>query len=165
MARKRAWTFEQFNLTSNGIAQVSRSLSTALKVRYDLATNDSLKGWTIARMIGQAVLLNESAEVSAAIGGQAFAAGVYSSSIAAANLPSILAHAGDWPWYHAASFKGAGTGLTPVEPENARNISIDMKSQRQLRSDDDFFMVTAQYDISVVTETEFAVSLLWLLPE
>ena len=163
MARKRIWTLERDNFSLTGTTRATASLSVNLLTRLDMAIT-GLKGWTISRIIGQAMVLNASAETSAAVGSFVFGIGPYNRNMDAVDFPELNNHSGDWPFFHGAAFKGAGTGLTPVEPENARNFSVNVKSQRKLSADQDLFAVALLTDISVDLEIEMVLSLLWLAP-
>ena len=166
MARKKLWTLETVaqNLTAASV-NAQQTLTAELQLRLDRPAG-SFKGFTPTRILGQGMVLNETSETSAAQGDLAHGIGVYNRNMDGGDFPDLRSHAGDWPWYMAVSFKGAGTGLTPVEPENARNFSVDMKSNRVLRADDDLFWVGRLGPLTAVDVTIAAkFSILWLLPD
>jgi len=165
MARKRTWTHENpfLSLLDTG-AQDVESLTGILKIKVGVG-DAGLKGYTLSRIIGQAHVVNLTTDTSAALGSFVVGIGVYSRFVDAGDFPDLRFHDGDWPYFQGIQFKGAGTGLTPVEPEDARNILINAKSQRVLRSDDDVFLVGQLDSTAVAVTIGFSLSLLWLLPE
>ena len=166
MARKRFWTTETIQINSNAGTATIVSLTTTLRNRLDSGGTHNVMGYTLARVLGKGLVVNEASDTSAAIGGYALGIGVFPSLIDAVDMPDLAVHEGDWLWYTSALFKGAGTGLTPIEPENARNIDIDSKSMRQMeRASDNVFLATKLTDTSVELTYLLAFSLLWLMPE
>ncbi len=163
MARKTFWTASavQFDLPSSG-AQALVDLSQQAVTRR--LANDP--GLTVMRILGKLVVLNETSETSAALGSYTLGIGVYTELTDIDDFPSLCTHEGDWLWYSAAGFKGAGTGLTEVTPEIARNIDVDARSKRVLqRTSDLLFLVGQLCDISVDLTILGRLSILWALPD
>ena len=161
MARARFWTTEAGELVNSGTTQSIISLTSVMRARQSSA----VQGYTLARVLGKITNFNDTSETSAALGAYALGIGRYTQLVDGVDLPSLGSHEGDWLWYTSCGFKGAGTGLTEITPEIARNVEVDSKSMRVLERDsDDIFLSSVLQDTSVALRHSFNLSLLWLLP-
>lgn len=164
MARRRLWTDWEATVILSSATQIFFSIDT-LTAGLRTRIGASIQGYTLARVMGLGMVINETSETSAAIGSYRIGFVRATAAVEAVDLPDLSSHQGDYLYFHSAQFKGAGTGLTPVEPENARNFTIDVKSMRQLERDsDEIFAVGQLVDISVAVQVLVSCSCLWLAP-
>jgi len=162
MARARKWFSVATSDSSISGAQQSTNLTATLRTILGV---DDLKDFTVTRVLGTGVLLNETSETSAALAKFFAGIGVYTNLIDDGDFPSLENHTGDWLWYDARMVKGAGTGLTPVLPDSAATIPIDSKSMRKLRAGDDLFMVVDTPGGALDLTFAYGISVLMLYPE